>query len=76
MYSATTTESECGELVGDFRGNFIKGFTYHIESGHAFSAEIWAHLLGLKMACAMGIKKVWVQTNSLECLDLILHEHG
>ena len=73
-FSAAAGEHACGGLLRDAAGQFVKGFVHHLDGGDELSAEIWACLLGFKMAWAMGFRKVWLETDSLECLDLILHE--
>ena len=40
------------------------------------STEIWACLLVLKIAWAMSFRKVWLETDFTECLDLLTQEQG
>ena len=75
-YSRSANRSACGGLLRDSAGKFLKGFIHPLENGDDLTAEIWACLLGLKIAWSLGIRKVWLESDSSECLDLLLIQGG
>ena len=75
-FSRVKKKCACGGLIRDTSGRFLKGFIHPIEDGDELTAEIWGCLLGLKTAWAMGFKRVWMETDSTKCLELLSREHS
>ncbi|XP_054791497.1 uncharacterized protein LOC129299252 [Prosopis cineraria] len=56
---------------GILLGQFIFGFIYRLVRGDNLSVEIIACVYGLKLAWDSGYRKVILETNSMETLDLM-----
>lgn len=64
----TTT---CGGFVRNLDGNFIKGFYCNIGSSNLFWAEMWALLLGVRLAQSMALPEVIFELDSISIVQAV-----
>ena len=61
----------CGGLLRRSDGSFVEGFMFHPNHGDSLTAELWALVLGLKLAWQRGYHKVIVETDASEVIHLL-----
>ena len=61
----------CGGLMRNSNGKFIEGFMFHPTEGDSFTAELWALILGLKLAWEKGERRIIVESDALELIQLL-----
>ena len=61
----------CGGLLRRSDGSFVEGFMFHPNQGDSLTAELWALVLGLKLAWQRGYRKVIVETDASEIIHLL-----
>ena len=54
----------CGGLLRRSDDSFVEGFMFHLNQGDSLTAELWALVLGLKLAWQRGYRKVIVETDA------------
>lgn len=69
-FSMTQQTRGCGGLLRNSAGQFITGFSLHLDEGDHLSAELWAILIGLKIAWDAGVRKIVVESDSAEAISL------
>ncbi|KAF7828542.1 reverse transcriptase [Senna tora] len=60
-----------GGLIRDEYGNWVKGFSSFIGYGIAFTAEVWAIIVGLKLAMNLNCHYLCVESDSLLAVNLL-----
>ncbi|CAI9090938.1 OLC1v1025834C1 [Oldenlandia corymbosa var. corymbosa] len=74
VYDPSTGEARAGGLIRDHRGNWVQGFTVNNGVITLIGAELWGLWQGLLLAWDKGIRRIQVETNSLEAVKLIKEE--
>ena len=70
-FSQINKATACGGLVLDAMGKLIKGFSMILDDGDALLAEIWAMIIGLRVAWDTGCRNLIVESDSKDLVDLI-----
>lgn len=63
--------ANCGGLLRNNRGKFIKGYYHKLELCNVLIAEIWAIYHGLKMSLAEGVSNIIVETDCVQAICLL-----
>ncbi|KAL4317675.1 hypothetical protein AHAS_Ahas15G0408800 [Arachis hypogaea] len=66
----------CGGLVRNEDERWVAGFTCRIGSCTASTAELWSVMEGLKLAWAMGMKRIIVECDSTAVVKLLNSERN
>ena len=53
---------------------WVKGFVIKKGVGNVLEVELWAMFEGLNMTCSYGIRKIIVETDSLDCVQLLFRD--
>ncbi|XP_054790020.1 uncharacterized protein LOC129295518 [Prosopis cineraria] len=61
----------CGGVICDDKGRFIIGFTLDHTDSDSLNVEIWAILMGSKLAWDIGMCQVVIASDSLEAAELV-----
>lgn len=61
----------CSGVILDSSGHWIVGFVRGLGMGSVLNAELWGILLGLQIAWNHGIRKIWIESDSLTSINLI-----
>lgn len=64
--------ADCGGVLRDHHGTWIKGFTYNMGVCTAFIAELWAVYRGLRMAWDTGCTRVMLKIDSQAVCQVLL----
>ncbi|XP_028773622.1 uncharacterized protein LOC114730681 [Neltuma alba] len=70
-YSPDRNISACGGLLRNMRGEFLRGFIFHIGQGDALTAELQACLHGLKVAWDEGYRNVILESDATSAIELL-----
>lgn len=60
-----------GGLLRDYKGEPICGFVSKASQGDVFLVELWAIWRGLVLALGLGIKAIWVESDSMSVVKTI-----
>ena len=61
----------CRGVLRDSVGHWMQGFNCYLGKGSVLSAELNGALQGLNLVWEIGFKKVWLEMDSVEGLELI-----
>ncbi|QHO40259.1 Putative ribonuclease H protein [Arachis hypogaea] len=64
----------CGGLIRTHEGDWVGGFMANLGNCHAFRAELWGVFHGLNMAWDLGMRRIIIETDSLEVYKEISKE--
>ncbi|XP_054797623.1 uncharacterized protein LOC129302762 [Prosopis cineraria] len=73
-YASTENITACGGLLQNESGNLLFGFMYRLEGGDSLTVKLWSILVGLKMMCDLGFRKIILEFNSTNALELATME--
>ncbi|XP_065859834.1 uncharacterized protein [Euphorbia lathyris] len=65
-----------GGVLRDAGGAWMSGFTHNLGLGSSFSTELWGILSGVKLARSLGIKRLSVESNNKEAINMISDKHA
>lgn len=63
--------ASCGGLLRDYRGKPLCGFVSKVPQGDIFLVELWAIWRGVVLALGLGIKVIWVESDSMSVVKTI-----
>ncbi|KAI4308663.1 hypothetical protein L6164_031717 [Bauhinia variegata] len=66
--------ASCGGLLRDYRGEPICAFVSKVPRGDIFLVELWAIWRGLVLALGLGVKVIWVESDSMSVVKNITKE--
>ena len=61
----------CGGVFRDSSGVWVTGFKRGLGVGSVLSAELWGILIGIQIAWNRGIRKLWIESDSLIAVNLV-----
>ncbi|GAU39546.1 hypothetical protein TSUD_37990 [Trifolium subterraneum] len=67
--------ADCGRILRNSNGQWIGGFSRHLESYGAYLAKLWGVLEGLILARERGITKLEVQVDSIIVVQTLNSTH-
>lgn len=67
------TSTGCGGVLRDRAEHWVTGFVRGLGMGTVLNAELWGILIGLQVAWNHGLRKVWLESDSLTAINLIKH---
>ncbi|XP_028765116.1 uncharacterized protein LOC114723126 [Neltuma alba] len=70
-FSFLTQTAGCGGILKDTEGKIVEGFYHRLDKGDAFTAEVWACLLGLRRAWDLGFRDLILMSDSTNALHAI-----
>lgn len=75
-YSPATPGCACGGVIRDEQGNFIQAFMFKGYEGDSLTSELWGCFHGLKLSWDLGFRKVMLEVDSTEAIELLKNEVG
>lgn len=63
--------SACGGLLRNSLGQFLRGFHCNLGLATSVLAELWGLVLGLRLACSMGITSLRVELDSMVVVNMV-----
>ncbi|MBA0815447.1 hypothetical protein Gohar_000217 [Gossypium harknessii] len=63
--------ASAGEVVRDDKGDWISGFSRSLGVATVLHSELWAILDGLNLAWDRGFRKIILESDSKEAIDII-----
>ena len=70
--SASLNRARCGGVVRDAAGQWVAGFSTALGCCEAYEAEEWALLKGLELVWQLGFRKVILESDAKEVIDVLL----
>ncbi|XP_028775906.1 uncharacterized protein LOC114732739 [Neltuma alba] len=67
-----TNDVACAGVARDHDGAFVDGFMFKIGRGNSLHAELWAVLWGLKRSWELIWKRLIIETDCMEVIDLVV----
>ena len=63
----------CGGVVRNHEGQFISMYAGNPGSCSIMHADLWGIVLGMQLACCLGIARIVVESDSLSVVHFIQH---
>ena len=67
-------QAACGGVIRDSQGQWIMGFCKSLGLQTIIEAELYAIMLGLRMAQKLGLQQIMLYSDSLDAINIIMRD--